>query len=564
MHLLQFCKFQNITSVWLLAIICYVLPYSICLAQESPANPKKTGGLNTSVVAIVDQDQDGLSDFHERHKYLTDPTKPDTDGDGIPDGDWKERREYQYTIRSVVHVMRPVTIEYLNDDYQDARVLDETEQYVELEVFHYPFNTVASTIKPDDNWRETARQMQEWLRPGPSSNWTPEMQKEMKQELAEDGIDIDKLNDQQVVEKVSKWLLQRAEYVDGFTGFVTAWDKDGQPYIPEGLDEGAKRELEKSGRTMQEQWEREVSAKGMYKNKTRGSCTSSAIYLNGCMRAAGIPTRTVLCIPIIDANDDREFQLVQQLKAPGVRQHLMSSLRKLKGSWASHTFNEVYVGGHWHRLNYDHLGQGIYDKQLFGLITHIGTFRDWADAKFYETVGKRQKTERPNDIFGNANPYSTIALRDEVGVHCQVELPQPNEEMIVVDQVFWTDDEALPESIRENCKSRGRFGFIAKLSGVEGMSEFNSFLEMADLRVFMEPKSGDSPSLKIGFDRGCFWIDNRATYIYIPFGGGDKRDLVQEVEYEFRPRNQTEGVGWKLKSEITISRNRSIPEFSQD
>ena len=60
--------------------------------------------------AEVDRDKDGLSDFAEIHKYRTDPKKADTDGDGVPDGDWLERREYQYTIRTVLQVMRPVTI----------------------------------------------------------------------------------------------------------------------------------------------------------------------------------------------------------------------------------------------------------------------------------------------------------------------------------------------------------------------------------------------------------------------------------------------------------------------
>src|SRR5688500_14487452 len=76
-----------------------------------------------------DTDRDGLSDFQETHKYRTDPRKADTDGDGVPDGDWRERREHQYTIRTVIQVMRPVTIEWLCDDHQDARVLDETAEH---------------------------------------------------------------------------------------------------------------------------------------------------------------------------------------------------------------------------------------------------------------------------------------------------------------------------------------------------------------------------------------------------------------------------------------------------
>ena len=54
-----------------------------------------------------DHDGDGLSDFQEVHKYRTDPNRPDSDSDGIPDGDWDERREFTYTVRSVVQVMPP-------------------------------------------------------------------------------------------------------------------------------------------------------------------------------------------------------------------------------------------------------------------------------------------------------------------------------------------------------------------------------------------------------------------------------------------------------------------------
>ena len=35
----------------------------------------------------------GLSDFQEIHKYRTDPAKVDSDGDGVLDGEWRERRE---------------------------------------------------------------------------------------------------------------------------------------------------------------------------------------------------------------------------------------------------------------------------------------------------------------------------------------------------------------------------------------------------------------------------------------------------------------------------------------
>ena len=89
----------------------------IALNRDQPA--RSDAFYVVVALRVRDTDADGLSDFAEIHKYGTDPKKADSDQDGIDDGDWRERREYTYTVRSVVQVMKPVTIEYLNDDYQD-------------------------------------------------------------------------------------------------------------------------------------------------------------------------------------------------------------------------------------------------------------------------------------------------------------------------------------------------------------------------------------------------------------------------------------------------------------
>ena len=85
-----------------------------------------------------DADRDGLSDFAEVHKHLTDPRKADSDGDGVPDGDWDERREYAYTVRAVMHVMAPFDVASMDDDYQDVRVLRAWPDLLEFEVVVYP------------------------------------------------------------------------------------------------------------------------------------------------------------------------------------------------------------------------------------------------------------------------------------------------------------------------------------------------------------------------------------------------------------------------------------------
>ncbi len=509
----------------------------------------------------LDSDGDGLSDFHEQYKYLTDPNKADSDGDGIGDGEWLERREFQYTIRSVVQVMRPVTIEFLNDDYQDARILDETKNSVELEVVHYPMNRVASAIRADDQWRDSILDpslgLARWLEPGPTADWTPELRREIVEALKADGIDSGTLDDQQTAEQVSKWLLKRTEFQDGFSCFSTAFDEKGRPYIPE-----ERKHLVGQGSewTPEEQWEREISAAGMFRHKLRGSCSSSAIYLNGCLRAVGLPTRTILCIPIVDANDDSEIAMIRRLKQSGVRNTLLEAIQPLQGSWASHTYNEVWVGGRWRRLNYDRLGQNIYDPGMFGLMTHVATFHDWADARMSETIGRRGMPDFTDHPFDGPNPYSAISLRDEVGVHCQVELPEAHVATMTVEKIRWTDSPDLPEEIRENCQRRNRFGLIADVTGFRDQDEIRAFLARADLRVYMDVKS-DVPDgvqanrLAVGFDSGCYWLSSNRLRIYVPFGGGDRRDLIEGVTYQFRPQNEAPDYRWHVSESLTIQRS---------
>jgi hypothetical protein len=509
-----------------------------------------TGGACSAVSGDVDKDKDGLSDFHELHKYGTDPNEPDSDGDGIADGEWRERREYAYTVRTVVQVMKPVTIDFLNDDFQDARVLDETDVHVELEVILYPFNTVNRSIGADEGWNKPAKELKPWLEPGPTSDWTPKMRRELLAALAQEGIAVDALSDREVVERVSHWLMERSKFHDGFSTFITAFDAGGRPYMPEELARAVAAEQRTSGLTLEQQWERELSARGMLEQRTHGSCTSSAIYLSGCLRAVGIPTRTVLCIPLVDGNDAAERALAdRQLKHNEVRRIVKASAEKASNGWTSHTFNEVWVDGRWRRLNYSKLGQDILDTQCLGLMIHVGTFRDWADARMPESVGRRQQLRRYDDLFGGANPYSTIALRDEFGVHCKLVNPPADEQKISVDGLHWTDDASLPRDIRESCAERGRFGLIASVRGVTDAAWLREFLSRTDLQVFME--AAGHTRLSTTLDVGCWWIKNGHTYIYLPLGEGDRSTLARGVEYQVSARNANAGFRCELSLPIT-------------
>jgi hypothetical protein len=498
-----------------------------------------------------DRDGDGLSDFHERHKHGTDPARPDSDGDGVPDGDWRERREYAYTVRCVVHVLRPVTVEHLCDDYQDARVLDETAEHVELEVVLYPFNTVAAGIGASAEWRRTAAGRNAWTAPGPTADWTPKLREAIVGGLNRDRIDAATLDDRTLVTKAAAWLLRHAKVQDGFTTFLTSFDAGGRPFVEPELQAAARAGQADKGLTLAQQWERELSARGMFEHGVRGSCTSTAIYLNGCLRALGVPTRVVLCIPLIDANDASEHELVRRgIRHPQVRDAVLAAAAGGQGKWSSHTFNEVLVGGRWVRLNGDRLGQNTYDRGLFGLMTHVGTWSDWADARLAKTVGRRQALGGRDDLFGGPNPYSTIALRDEFGVHSR--LPRPGPATAEIARVWWTDDETLPQDVRDVVARREAFGLIAEVRGVGTSNDLEAFLAGADRRLYLEAPG--RPKLSVALAQGCSWGRGDHCLVLVPFGPADRRDLARGVPYRLTARNGTDGHAWTLPSELDVQR----------
>ncbi|MEM1451909.1 MAG: transglutaminase domain-containing protein [Planctomycetota bacterium] len=469
----------------------------------------------------------------------------DSDGDGIDDGDWAERREYAYTVRSVVHVMRPVTIEFLCDDYQDARVLDETDTYVELEVVHYPFCTIAEapgSKKP--------RGLKHWLRAGPTSNASPELGKEIRRAMAKSGAEIGDLETGEGVVAAARWLLDRAEYRDGFTTFLTGFTEEGLPFVPDDLSEVFERESDRAGRSLTASWDEELFAAGMFQTGRRGSCTSSAIYLSGCLRALGVPTRTVLCIPIIDATDESEWRFVDvNLEHNGVRETIRDAMGGGRSAWTSHTFNEVWVEGRWRRLNYDRLDQGILDARFLGLMTHVATFHDWADAQMHRTVGRRQELGPRDDVFGHVNPYSTVSLRDAFGPHCDVPNPPAGDGVLAIEALHWTDSEALPEDIVANCARQGRFGLIAEIP-VRSDARLKSAFDDADLRLHLTAE--DAPRLDVALEPGCSWFKNDRAFVYVPFGRADREQLRGGTSYRATARNQSETHLWRL--DLTVRR----------
>jgi hypothetical protein len=507
--------------------------------------------------AIVDSDHDGLSDFDEIHKYFTDPQKPDTDGDGITDGDWQERREYAYSVHAVIKVLPPVNVGTLNDDYQDARVLESRPDYVEIEVVCYPLNTVAASIGEDPDWRAHAAQWKPWIDPGPTCNWDADMQRQMHAELTEARIDERALSDKALVEKVSKWLLQRSQTEDSFTTFAVDF-VDGRPRIAPGMEGRVATELAKTGRTLPDQWLHELYGKGMFANRVHGSCTSSAVYISTAFRALGLPARTVLCIPVIDASDPHEVELVKKgIRHNGVRRTMLREATKAGTSWTSHTFNEVVVDGCWRRLNYDRLGQNILDPEYLGLMVHVNTYGDLADAGL-SSWGLRSARGERADAFGGSNPYSCVDVSDSFGVHANVANPElPEHHVLTISRLYWHGDPKTPESVLRDKPQDPLAGPL--LAHVDEVLEGESSGQYADFFAQVDKHFVLRAAGRADVSATCqgWWFDHdhpdvREFYIVVP--PKEFAHMQRNVAYTLVPVNSATDDAWKVRDGVTITR----------
>lgn len=372
----------------------------------------------------ADTDGDGLTDYQEIHKYITDPNKADSDGDGILDSDVNERTEYTYVIKTAMRIKKPYNFSVMNDDYQDVRLVSESSDYGVFDITLYPYNTNAAT--PTYDWR-TAYQndssMQQYLKPTITANWDEELQTKIIADLKIAGIDVinstyngNKVADNQIVERTANWLLSNTQFLNQFTTFYTYFP-NGAPAVYPGLESRFQADKGNPNWSTQQQFEHETLGKQMYLNKSHGSCTSTAVLWNTVFRAIGIPTRMIMTVPIIDGNDPNQKLMISNISDAGLKAKIQQGTLSA-GGFASHTYNEVYVGGRWTRLNYNTIAQNIIDPNYFGAMIHFNTMNDLAEVDLIPW-GQRYALNL-QDSFQYGNPYETTSISSANGIYSKV------------------------------------------------------------------------------------------------------------------------------------------------
>jgi hypothetical protein len=219
----------------------------------------------------------------------------------------------------------------------------------------------------------------------------------------------------QAVEQVSRWALKRATPHNGFVIWTLHYP-DAKPAVFPSLHRQFAADAQSAGLSPERMIAREALGRSMFYDQTYGSCTSVSIYLSTILRAIGIPTRTIVCIPPFDPNDKSQADaFYAAVDDERVRLAVAKGLNRAEG-FIDHIFNEVYIGGRWVRLNYGKLGQPILEPAQLGLMVRVAAFDSISEAPLAATWGMRYfyyPIGQPR--LSSINPYKMLSIRDSRG-----------------------------------------------------------------------------------------------------------------------------------------------------
>ncbi|MBN2170471.1 MAG: transglutaminase domain-containing protein [Candidatus Krumholzibacteriota bacterium] len=285
-----------------------------------------------------DTDGDGLDDYLEIHKHGTDPLRADSDGDGLPDACWEERAEYAPAILAVLDLRPPFDLEAMNDFHQDARALEGLDGDVtRVAVRLYP--AARHLLNPAPYAPDTS----EATRPTYAKDWTEAMRRAARARA--DGAPTDLAALLAVLP-----MVREHRHLDLVADLGLDTDLPVHFHVHRDAA-GAVRDAPFPASATHAKAEVLASvlfASGMFEGQTRGDCGSTSILRGALLRAAGLPERTILTIPLIYWYEGEDPRV--ELPEAWIRGWI--ALPDSGGVWiADHFFNEVRIGRRWVRVD---------------------------------------------------------------------------------------------------------------------------------------------------------------------------------------------------------------------
>ena len=348
-----------------------------------------------------DTDGDGLTDYEEYCKYRTDPTLADSDADGISDKDWNERREYTYSIRAILDIKPPWNIDAMNDLFQDARLMGSLDSnYQKIEVIIYPY--ASPVLLPDRYpYQIPSESLGKYVEPTYDLNYSPEMQLEIQQILSTSTNTLDVLT--QFLNEIGQMKLTQPLYAP----FIYTYKQQEELVVDWSFFESMGREVTET--EIEEVLAVNYFGDSMFKRKQYGACISRARLFTSMLRAAGIPARVTMGVP-----------LIYYYKGTGEWKRLIKNLsnEEVAGSFAcdkplspsqvwivGHSQVEVYLNNHWIRLGYQ-LNEGPIFAGTDQVYIKIIDATDFTEVDFTKTWTPTQWVKE--------RPYRTVELSDQV------------------------------------------------------------------------------------------------------------------------------------------------------
>ncbi|MDE0553353.1 MAG: hypothetical protein OXI24_04005 [Candidatus Poribacteria bacterium] len=366
-------------------------------------------GLNNGLEAVLgtlsttsDTDADGLTDYEEYCKYQTDPTLADSDGDGTPDKDWNERREYTYSIRAVLELKLPWDLKSMNDLFQDARLMENVvgnSAYDKVEVILYPYASpvVLPTPYPYQLGSETFRK---YIQPTTDLNYSTEMQVEIQRILSGATHTLD------VLTRLQHEIAQMKLTTPLYAPFVYTYKQQGELVTDRTFFESIDREVNE--KEIEETLAVNYFGDSMFKRKRYGACISRARLFASMLRAAGIPARVTMGVPMIYyyKGEGEWKRLMKNLNNEAVTGNFAYEKPSVPNEVAivGHSQVEVYLNNHWIRLGYQ-INEGPLFAGTDKIFIKIIDAADFTEIDFTKTWSPIQWVKE--------RPYKTIELSDQ-------------------------------------------------------------------------------------------------------------------------------------------------------
>jgi hypothetical protein len=261
-----------------------------------------------------------------------------------------------------------------------------------------------------------------------------------------------------------------------------------------------------------------------------------------------------------DGNDPEQLAMVRKnIRHHQVRKTMIQGLSAAKG-YANHTFNEVFVGGRWVRLNYKTLGQNILDGSLMGLLTHVNTFNDLSEVPLAQTWGKRYASGERDELFRFGNPYRCEEVSDHFGTFAKIENPETRElKTLTISKAYWADDPEAHDTVKQAkwlFHDDGSRSIL--LHGEEWFADepgfgYRPFLEAAGKDVVLKSDKHTDVHGRITTS-SITWHSRNLHEIEVLIPRDEYARMQPGVEYTLALPSDVDGCKWELKARVTITK----------